>query len=399
MLQKIIIASAAFLAASALNAQQALWGGGPVESPVINGDGTVTFRLFAPGAQKVTLFGDFLPTVKADTPYGKVDAPGFAELVKGENGLWEYTTGFSPAPEMYSYIFNVDGLNVPDMNNIWVNRDIASMTSTFIVPGGKADLYTVRDVPHGTVSKVWYDSEVAGFDRRMSIYTPPGYNPCGKARYPVVYILHGIGGDENAWLELGRAAQILDNLIASGKAVPMIAVFTNGNISQESAPGENSTGYTRPTTRLPKTMEGTFETSFPEIVRFVDANYRTIAKKQGRAICGLSMGGFHTLYISLNYPDMFAYSGMFSAAIAVTEQQMAPMYEDFDAKLATYFAKRPSLLWIGCGNTDFLYEMNAAFRKKLTDSGYPFEYMETEGGHIWRNWRIYLSEFLPLLFN
>ena len=253
------------------------------------------------------------------------DAPGVAELKEGQNGIWEYTTDFKVAPEMYTYTFNVDGNNVIDNNNMWVNRDIASLTSAFIVPGGRADLYTIQDVPHGTVSKVWYHSKTAGFDRRLSIYTPAGYEQNAKQKYPVLYILHGIGGDENAWIEQGRAVQILDNLIAEGKAKPMIAVFTNGNISQEAAPGENSTGYIHPTTQLPQTMEGTFETSFPEIVKFIDSNYRTIAKKQSRAICGLSMGGFHTLYISLNYPEMFNYSGMFSAAIGVNDTSVSPL--------------------------------------------------------------------------
>ena len=178
----------------------------------------------------------------------------------------------------------------------------------------------------------------------------------------------------------------------------MIAVFTNGNISQEAAPGQNSTGYTRPTMQMPKTMEGSFETSFPEIVKFIDSHYKTIAKKQGRAICGLSMGGFHTLYISINNPDMFNYSGMFSAAIGVSEQQMTPLYDNFDGKLATYFSKKPALLWIGCGKTDFLYKANTDFMEKMDANGQPYEYMETDGGHIWRNWRIYLSEFVPLLF-
>ena len=389
--------AAAFVGVSAF-AQQALWGGAQVESPVINEDGTVTFRYQAPKAVKVTVSGDFLPTQVIDTPFGKFEGPGVAELKEGKNGVWEYTTDFKVAPEMYNYTFNVDGLNLIDNNNMWVNRDVASLTSAFIMPGGRADLYTIQDVPHGTVSKVWYDSAVAGFDRRLSVYTPAGYNPCGKTRYPVLYVLHGIGGDEDAWLEQGRAAQILDNLIASGQAKPMIVVFTNGNISQEAAPGQNSTGYVRPTMQLPKTMEGTFETSFPEIVKFIDANYKTIAKKQSRAICGLSMGGFHTLYISLNYPDMFNYSGMFSAAIGVDGQQMCPMYENFDAKLATYFSKKPALLWIGCGKTDFLYKSNIDFMAKMDTNGQPYKYMETEGGHIWRNWRIYLSEFVPLLF-
>ena len=380
-------------------AQQALWGGASVESPVVNEDGTVTFRYQAPKAVKVTVSGDFLPTrkmtVNMEGQERTFDVPGVAELKEGQFGIWEYTTDFKVAPEMYTY---TDGNTVIDNNNMWVNRDVSSLTSAFIVPGERADLYTIQDVPHGTVSKVWYESATAGFDRRLSVYTPAGYNPTAKTRYPVLYVLHGIGGDEDAWIAQGRAAQILDNLIAQGKAKPMIVVFTNGNISQEAAPGENSTGYTRPTMQLPQTMEGTFETAFPEIVKFIDSNYKTIAKKQSRAICGLSMGGFHTLYISLNYPDMFGYSGMFSAAIGVNDTSVSPIYQDFDQKLATYFSKKPALLWIGCGDTDFLIQANRDFVKKLQDNNYPHEYFENGGGHIWRNWRIYFTEFVPKLF-
>ena len=383
-------------------AQQALWGGASVESPVVNEDGTVTFRYKAPKAVKVTVSGDFLPTRKMtfnmEGQERTFDVPGVAELKEGQFGIWEYTTDFKVAPEMYTYTFNVDGNTVIDNNNMWVNRDVSSLTSAFIVPGERADLYTIQDVPHGTVSKVWYESATAGFDRRLSVYTPAGYNPTAKTRYPVLYVLHGIGGDEDAWIAQGRAAQILDNLIAQGKAKPMIVVFTNGNISQEAAPGENSTGYTRPTMQLPQTMEGTFETAFPEIVKFIDSNYKTIAKKQSRAICGLSMGGFHTLYISLYYPDMFGYSGMFSAAIGVSDPSISPIYQDFDKKLETYFSKKPALLWIGCGDTDFLIQANRDFVKKLQDNNYPHEYFENGGGHIWRNWRIYLTEFVPKLF-
>ena len=397
-MKKIFTIAAALLVAGSAFAQQALWGGASVESPVVNADGTVTFRYQAPKAVKVTLSGDFLPTQKIDTPFGQFDAPGVAELKEGPNGVWEYTTDFKVAPDMYTYTFSVDGKTVIDDNNIWVNRDISTLTSALIVPGGRADLYTIQDVPHGTVSKVWYESATAGFDRRLSVYTPAGYEQNKKNRYPVLYVLHGIGGDEDAWLDQGRAAQILDNLIAQGKAKPMIVVFTNGNISQEAAPGQNSTGYNRPTMQLPQTMEGTFETAFPEVVKFIDSNYRTLAKKQSRAICGLSMGGFHTLYITLNNPDMFNYSGMFSAAIGVSDASVSPIYQDFDAKLATYFSKKPALLWVGCGNTDFLIQSNREFVQKLEENKYPHEYLENGGGHIWKNWRIYLTEFVPKLF-
>lgn len=401
-MKKIYTLAAAILIAGSAYAQQALWGGASVESPVVNEDGTVTFRYQAPKAVKVTVSGDFLPTqtliFQMNGQEVTYDAPGVAELKEGQHGVWEYTTDFKVASGMYTYTFNVDGNNVIDNNNMWVNRDIASLTSAFIVPGGRADLYTIQDVPHGTVSKVWYESAAAGFDRRLSVYTPAGYEQNKRLKYPVLYVLHGIGGDEDAWLDQGRAAQILDNLIAQGKAKPMIVVFTNGNISQEAAPCQNSTGYIHPTTALPQTMEGTFETSFPEVVKFIDSNYRTIAKKQSRAICGLSMGGFHTLYISLNYPDMFGYSGMFSAAIGVSDPSVSPIYQDFDTKLETYFSQKPNLLWIGCGNTDFLFEANKDFVKKLDENGYPHEYFENEGGHIWKNWRIYLTEFIPKLF-
>ena len=402
-MKKIFVIIASLCIGLSASAQQALWGGGQVVSPEINADGTVTFRYQAMGASKVEVTGDFLPTEKVEIDWGgqhiTYDAPGVRELTRGERGVWEYTTDFAVAPDLYNYTFKIDGDTVIDPQNMWVNRDVASLTSVLLVPaeGARSDLYAIHRVPHGTVSKVWYRSETAGFDRRLTVYTPAGYEK-GKGKYPVLYVLHGIGGDEDAWVTQGRATQILDNLIARGQAKPMIVVFTNGNISQEAAPGENSTGYTRPTMQLPQTMEGTFEKAFPEIVKFIDKNYRTIAKKTSRAVCGLSMGGLHTLYLSLNYPDMFNYSGMFSAAIGVSDPSVSLMYQDVDIKLATYFGKKPALLWIGCGNTDFLYQANKEFMKKLDDAGYPYQYMETEGGHIWRNWRIYLTEFVPLLF-
>ena len=403
-MKKIFTIAMALLLTVSAFAQQALWGGPNVESPVINPDGTVTFRYRAPKAVKVQVTGDFLPTQKLEFEMNgnkmTYDAPGVADLAEGQGGVWEYTTPFVVEPEMYTYTMIVDGNTVLDNNNVFVNRDIASLTSVLLVPkaGARSDLYAIHRVPHGTVSKVWYPSATAGFDRRLTVYTPAGYENNPKMKYPVLYVLHGIGGDEDAWVTQGRATQILDNLIARGEAKPMIVVFTNGNISQEAAPLENSTDYTRPTMQLPQTMEGTFETSFPEVVKFIDSHYRTIAKKESRAICGLSMGGFHTLYISLNNPDLFGWSGMFSAAIGVNDPKVSPIYQDFDKKLATYFAKKPKLLWIGIGKTDFLIQSNNEFRQKLDANNYPYTYMETDGGHIWRNWRIYLSEFVPLIF-
>ena len=380
-----------------LNAQQALWGMPTLKSPEINPDKTVTFRYVAPKAVKVQVTGDFLPTQKIDTPFGQVDAPGVADLKEGKDGVWEYTTAAPLSPELYSYSILVDGLKVNDPSNVFQIRDTGSITNVFLIDGGYADNFKVQDVPHGTVSKVWYHSPSLDMDRRMTVYTPAGYESSGK-RYPVFYLLHGMGGDENAWSELGRATQILDNLIASGKAEPMIVVMTNGNAAMEAAPGESSLGFVQPTTQLPKTMDGSFEQHFPEVVKFIDKNYRTKKDKKHRAIAGLSMGGFHSHHISKQYPDMFDYIGLFSAAILPGKDVKSEIYQDYDKKLATQFAKKPALYWIGIGKDDFLYKPNEELRKKMDEKGYPYTYYETPQGHIWKNWRIYLTEFVPLLF-
>ena len=381
----VAICVMALLMPVAALAQQALWGNAPVMSPEIHENKTVTFRLRAPKAVKVQVTGDFL-------------AKGVADLVENKEGVWEYTTPEPLKPELYGYTFLVDGLKINDPSNVYMIRDVATIANVFIIGGERANLYKVNDVPHGTVSKVWYDSPSLGMDRRLTIYTPAGYETSGK-RYPVFYLLHGMGGDENAWSELGRATQILDNLIAQGKAEPMIVVMTNGNAALEAAPGESSLGWEKqPTFQLPKTMEGSFEMHFPEVVKFVDKHYRTKANKKSRAIAGLSMGGFHSLHISKQYPDMFNYVGLFSAAIMPGKNATSPVYEDMEGKLATQFAKKPALYWIAIGKTDFLYKANVEYRKLLDAKGYPYEYFENEDGHIWRNWRIYLSEFAPKLF-
>ena len=317
----IMMALAAVCCLGAM-AQEKLFNSANVQSPVINPDGTVTFNLFAPKAVKVEVTGDFLPTRTVEVPgRGAVDAPGVAALTEGPDGVWTYTTG-KLAPELYSYTFNIDGMTgVKDPANIYVNRDIVSFTNIFIVSeqkGDKGDLYRVNEVPHGNLSKVWYNSPTLKMQRRMTIYTPPGYDKGGK--YPVLYLLHGAGGDENAWSELGRAAQILDNLIAMGKAKPMIVVMPNGNPNCQAAPGEWSFGMYTPGfgnsgTGPTEPAVATIPASFMDIVNYVDANYRTIKKREGRAVCGLSMGGGHTFAISLTYPTTFDYYGLFSAGL------------------------------------------------------------------------------------
>jgi len=397
-MNKNILFALIMLISTAAVGQQALWGGGNITSPEIHSDNKVTFRLHAPQAVKVEVTGDFLPTQKMETQYGVFDAPGVAGLTKNAQGVWEFTTPQALAPELYSYTFVIDGVKVTDPNNVYMIRDVASVTSIFIIGGGRADLYKVNDVPHGTVARRWYDSPTMGKTRRITIYTPPGYE-ASTARYPVFYLLHGAGGDEEAWIALGRTAQILDNLIAQGKAKPMIVVMTNGNAVQKAAPGESERGMYKPSFMDETRMDGVFEASFPDVMKFIESNYRTLENKANRAIAGLSMGGFHSMHISKEYPDKFDYVGLFSAAIMPPQEGVtSKVYDNFDGKLKKQFEQKPKLYWIAIGNTDFLYQANTDFRKVLDANKYPYIYYETGEGHIWKNWRIYLTEFLPKLF-
>ncbi|HUH19590.1 esterase [Albibacterium sp.] len=368
-------------------AQQALGSASNIISPEVNNNQTVTFRLLAPNATEVKVSGDWMPAE------GWV--PGSENMTKGENGIWSYTTSSLPS-DLYMYSFFVDGFKTTDPSNVYLIRDVASVTNVFIVGNGKADLYQVNNVPHGTVARRWYDSPGNNKKRRVTVYTPAGYEN-SKENYPVLYLLHGMGGDEEAWIALGRTSQIMDNLIAQGKAKPMIVVMTNGNVAQEAAPGESSLGLYKPTMQLENTMDGKFEETFPDVIKFIESNYRVKADKANRAIAGLSMGGYHSLHISRYYPNTFDYVGLFSAAI-MPSQTTSPVYADFDATLQKQKDNGLKLYWIGMGKTDFLYKSGTEYREKLDKIGFPYTYVESEGGHTWTNWRDYLSEFVPLLF-
>ena len=378
-------------------AQQAIFDRNSVVSPRINVDGTVTFTLYAPQAKRVQVTSDCLPP---DTflVKGKVNLRDGVRDMQHTGDTWTFTTQ-QLKPEFYYYWYTVDGVKTNDPMNVFKVRDVANTMDYFLIGESSSNPYIVGDVPHGSVSRVWYPSKQAGFSRRMTVYTPAGYEESTK-RYPVLYLLHGMGGDEEAWMATGRAAEILDNLIASGKAVPMIVVMPNGNISQQAAPGEAPGLPKQPSFNLPKTMDGSFEEAFPEIKQFVEQHYRTINDKSHRAIAGLSMGGFHSQSISANHPDWFKYVGLFSAAIVDGQRQKSnlKMYGHFDDKLKKQFADKNLYYWMGIGRTDFLYDMNKTYRNGLDKMGCKYTYMETDGGHIWRNWRVYLTEFVQKLF-
>ena len=338
---------------------------------VINGDNSVTFRYKNPKAVKVEVSGEFME--------------GSAQLVE-KDGIWTYTTA-PLASEMYFYTLSVDGSPIVDMNYS-MTKDIPRWMNYFIIGGEKGDIYSVQDVPHGTVSSRWYESKMLQMRRRVNVYTPAGYEN-SKKKYPVFYLLHGNACDENSWLDLGRAAQILDNLIAQGKAEPMIVVMTNGNPAQQAAPAYFGDTYTNA-----NTMPGiaAFPDTFSEVIAFVESNYRTISKKEGRAIAGFSMGGGHAFTISKEMPDTFDYVGLFSAAGSNISR------DEEKAKLLTMKKNGYKLYYIGCGTDDFLYRNVLAYNKQLDDIGFKYYYRETSGGHTWGPWRIFLSEMVPMLF-
>lgn len=370
--------------------QQALGGGEEVVSPEVHDNNTVTFRLQAPLAEDVKLMGDWMP--------GEDGAPGSVTLNRDDDGLWTYTTEVMPS-NLYTYYFMVDSVRTNDPANVHMVRDVASMFDMFLVEGGQGDYYKVDDVPHGTVARRWYDSPGNDMQRRMTVYTPPGYETSGE-RYPVLYLLHGMGGDEEAWITLGRTAQILDNLIARGEAEPMIVVMPNGNVDQQAAPGHSPKGFYQPSMQLPNTMNGKMEAAFPDVMAFIEDSYRVQDRKSGRAIAGLSMGGFHSLHISRYYPDTFDYVGLFSPAVMPDEETRSEVevYENLNGTLAEQMKNGYELYWIAIGKTDFLYDQVAAYRKRLDNLGMTYEYRESEGGHTWDNWRMYLTEFAPRLF-
>ena len=393
-MKRLITIAASLLWGAALFAQQALGPGTGIVSPEINADNTVTFRYYNPKAVTVQVSGDFLPAQKityVQNGQERVwEAPGRADLVE-RNGLWTYTT----APlegELYSYTLSVDGQKMMDPSNIYQNRDIATWTNIFTMSteeGDKGWYYQVNNVPHGNVSKVWYDSPTLGMQRRMTVYTPAGYETNKKAKYPVLYLLHGSGGDEEAWADLGRATQILDNLIAEGKAEPMILVMPNGVYFNQAAPGAaiNMFQPTMTNSRSQSTVE--VEESFPDIIKYIESNYRVKKDKNSRAVAGLSMGGRQSAALSRKYPTMFGYVGMFSGVVPPEEN---------DKALEAVFAANPKLYWIACGKTDGVMANSLLLKEYCEEKGYPVSFYESEGGHIWRNWREYLTIFAQKLF-
>ncbi len=374
----LTIIASLLIGASALSAQElsnfSFWGQKPVISPEVQND-SVTFRLKAEYATTVKLNGSWMP--------GWFDT---VDMKRGEDLVWSVKLPL-PSPEIYTYSFVVDGVSVNDPQNVMVQRDGSRYLSMLLVDGERTENYRAAE-KRGTVSNPWYDSKVLGINRRLTVYTPYGYET-SKEKYPVLYLLHGAGGDEEAWSSMGRAAQILDNLIAKGLAKPMIVVMPNGNPNQQAAQtfGLPTTEYDW---RDPANRNLYVQSLVEEIVPFIEKNYRTVAKKSHRAIAGLSMGGGHTIAASGLYPNMFDYICPLSMGA-----QKSP---ELDAQLQGIKKAGYKLYWLACGNTDFLFNNANELDAVLTENGLEHTYFVTDGGHTWANWRYYLNTFAPLLF-
>ncbi len=340
-----------------------------VVSPELNGD-KVTFRLNANYATVVNLAGNWIN--------------GSIPMQKGQNGVWEVTVD-TPSPEIYTYNFVVDGVSVNDPQNYFVQRDGTRYLNMLIVPGERTENYFEAN-QRGTVTYKWYDSKILNINRRLTVYTPYGYEKNPKKKYPVLYLLHGAGGDEEAWTSMGRTAQILDNLIEKGLAEPMIVVMPNGNPNQQAA---QTLGL--PTSDLnfrdPSLQNAYVKSLCEEIVPFIEKEFRVNAKPESRAIAGLSMGGGHTITASILYPSMFDYICPLSAAGSATPEQITTLKK---AGVKLYF--------LACGTTDFLWDGAVTLDKTLTDCGLDHIFYKSDGGHVWANWRLYLNTFAPMLF-
>jgi len=367
-----------------------------ITSPKILPDNRVEFSIYAPVATDVKIVGGWM-----SNPFTGED------MNKSDEGVWTYTT--APLKEdMYSYTFKVNGVTTIDQNNIKVVRDGTRYSNYFVIEGENTEAFVMKNVPHGTVSKVWYDSPVLGMQRRMYVYTPAGYE-LSTDKYPVLYLLHGAGGDEDAWTSMGVAVNIMDNLVSEGRAKPMIVVMTNGNYNQSVSPDENPdpavnfrAGYDE--------NAGRFEESLIEdIIPFMDGNYRTFTDRGNRAVAGLSLGGGQATYAGLTNMDKFAWIGSFSGAFVVWPGvRPAPGVNDISLNavensifphLDSSINSQMKLIYLAIGTEDPLIEPQRKFKNWLKGKNIRFMDVETPGyAHVWTLWRFNLIEFSSLLF-
>jgi len=357
-------------------------------SPEVTAERNVTFRIFAPKAQAVRLSSSDLFGME---PKG--------EMTKADNGVWELAIG-PIDPGAYRYNFNVDGVAVMDPRSASVSESNGNAWSMVYIPG--ADFMETKDVPHGAVASVTYYSKSLNKFRRMHVYTPPGYETSSQ-KYPIFYLLHGAGDSDDSWSSVGRAGFIIDNLIADKKAKPMVIVMPAGHTGPFN--------FAAPAAGAPRSLD--FNDDFVkdfvnDIMPYAETHYRVLRDRQHRAIAGLSMGGAHTLNIAIPHPDEFAYVGVFSSGIIgilplnglAAAPAAGPSWEQQHAtELDNAAGKKDwKLFWFSTGKDDFLLSTTKATVELFQKHGYHPMFQESAGAHTWTNWREYLNEFAPQLF-
>jgi len=343
-------------------------------SPEVHADNRITFRFRAPNAKEVVL-----------TLEGSQRAP----MQKDEQGVWSLTTA-PLQPDLYGYSFVADGVGLIDPVNPVMKPNLLNTTSMVRVPGPSTLPWEVNDVPRGMIHRHFYRSAVVGDDRDYYVYTPAHYHPGAKKLYPVLYLLHGFSDDARGWTDVGRAHVILDNLIAQGKAKPMLVVMPLGYGAPEIV-SRNFGGMRDPNLRQ-RSFDKFRDALFTEMIPQVEKSYRAAKDRNSRAIAGLSMGGAESLFIGLNALDRFAWIGAFSSG---------GLSNDFPATFPDLTAKTSAslrLLWIACGTEDRLIDGNRKIREFLKSREIRHTGVETPGAHTWLVWRRYLAEFATMLF-
>ena len=367
----ILVAAILFLATAGL----AQTPPAPVISPDVHADRSVTFRFRGPNDKEVAAQIEGMPKS--------------IPMQKNDQGVWSVTT--EPlAPDYYGYTIIADGVGLVDPSNHAIKPNFLYRASEVHVPGPASLSWEIGAVPHGEIHHHFYKSGVVGDDRDFYVYTPPGYDPRGKQTYPVLYLLHGFSDDASAWTAVGRANVILDNLIAQGKAKPMLVVMPLGyGASEVLLP---NSGVWRDLAITERNFNKFREALLTEVLPRVEAEYAVIKDRNSRAIAGLSMGGSESLLTGLNTLDEFAWIGAFSSG-GITEA--------FDIEFPAVDSKSGQqlhLLWIACGTEDRLIDVNRKLRAWLASKNIKHADIETPGAHTWMVWRRNLTEFSSLLF-
>jgi len=345
----------------------------PLVSPEVLPDKRVTFRFRAPNANEVVLDRESVPRLA---------------MQKDAQGVWSVTT--DPLdPDIYGYGFVADGVRLVDPSNAAMIPNLLNKSSLLHVPGPGLP-WEVGAAARGTLHRHFYRSRVVGDDRDFYVYTPPGYDPHESKRYPVLYLLHGFSDDASAWTSVGQAHTILDNLIAAGKAKPMLVVMTLGYGAPEFV--SRGFGAFRDVALRQRNYDRYRDALFTEVMPFIESNYRASADRESRAIAGLSMGGAESLYVGLNALDRFASVGAFSSG--GLPEDFAATFPGLDAAANA----KLKLLWVACGTEDRLIDLNRKLHGWLDTKGVKHTMVETPGAHTWMVWRRNLATLAPLLF-